>query len=90
MFDWPTFEHGMKWIILPAVGLMLLGGLVTNVTAVRSEVYDPIVNYIESSYNVRPGDPLPQDWRTPNIHLQYKGTTPTGNGCYQVNICRYR
>jgi hypothetical protein len=76
------------WLLL-SIGTLVLAAII-YARHVHGETYDPVVQLIEGSYNVHPGDPLPQDWRTPNIRLQYKNTTPLGNGCYQVNICRYR
>lgn len=71
-------------VIIAALAVNLL------IHAANSTGYDPTVAFFESQYNLHPGDPLPQDWRTPNTRLRYKGTTPIGNGCYQVNICRAR
>ena len=70
---------------------LLIFGIVCALSAVgHSASYDPIVTYIESQFGVHPGDPLPQDWRTPNIRFQYKGATSVGDGCYQVHVCRFR
>jgi hypothetical protein len=77
----------LRWwlsVVIMALALDLL------MHEARSATYDPIVSYIEAQFGVRPGDPLPQDWRTPNLRFQYKGATSVGNGCYQVNVCRYR
>jgi hypothetical protein len=55
-----------------------------------SASYDPFVSRLEILFHVSPGNPVPVDMRAPDIRLQYRGTTPVGHGCYQVNVCRYR
>jgi hypothetical protein len=55
-----------------------------------SGTYDPFVSRLEMLFGVHPGGPFPVDMRAPDIRLQYRGATPVGHGCYQVNVCRYR
>lgn len=79
-----------KWVWIAIILSLALNVVILCAHKAHSATFDPIVQYIEGAAGIHPGDPLPQDWRTPNIRLQYKNTTSMGNGCYQVNICRYR
>ncbi len=79
----------LSWffILMVLIAAFILGQVLRQAGAAT---YDPFVQRLEMLFGVSPGRPLPVDMRAPDIRLQYRGTTPTGHGCYEVNICRYR
>lgn len=74
------------------VGLLIIFLLAKVIsTAVRAENSDAsFVSRLEMMFGISPGTPIPVNMRAPDIRLQYRGTKPTGHGCYEVNVCRIR
>ncbi len=79
----------LNWIfvILLLMAMFILGQVFNRA---KASAFDPFVQRLEMLFGVSPGHPIPVDMRAPDIRLQYRGTTATGHGCYEVNICRYR
>lgn len=79
----------LNWffLLLTLVAMFILGQVLNRA---YGATYDPFVQRLEMLFGVHPGGYVPVDTRAPDIRLLYNRTTPIGNGCYAVNVCRIR